>query len=78
MQYAYSGMLEEYVLWHVSRASGFLQLLHMHSFQVIIHAILATRMHLYLWHGDHPDRRYSDVFTSIRPPNQTPESYELP
>ncbi|KAJ8585981.1 hypothetical protein M405DRAFT_381957 [Rhizopogon salebrosus TDB-379] len=48
------------------------------DFQVIIHAILATRMHLYLWHGDHPDRRYSDVFTSIRPPDQTPESYELP
>ncbi|KAG1821886.1 uncharacterized protein BJ212DRAFT_1575050 [Suillus subaureus] len=43
------------------------------DFQIIVHAILATRMHLHLWHVDRTDD--PGVFTSINLSDLTPTAY---
>ncbi|KAG1738208.1 hypothetical protein EDB19DRAFT_1909325 [Suillus lakei] len=44
-----------------------------HDFQVIIHVILATRMHIYLWHADR--NRNADAFNAFTLPQSAPASH---
>ncbi|KAG2157971.1 uncharacterized protein EDB93DRAFT_1122434 [Suillus bovinus] len=43
------------------------------DFQIIVHAILATRMHLYLWHVNRKSN--PSIFTSITLSDLTPTTY---